>query len=86
MASFGSAYLHEDIYVMAAAYLFHIVQNHPFVDGNKRAGAVAAMLFLDINNIEVEAPPSALYDLTIATAEGRMDKPAIAAILRSWTH
>ena len=39
-AGFGGQYLHNDLYEMAAAYLFHITQNHPFVDGNKRTGAV----------------------------------------------
>ena len=46
VATFGGEYLHNDIFQMAAAYLFHIVQNHPFVDGNKRAGAAAAVVFL----------------------------------------
>jgi death-on-curing protein len=39
-ASFAGEYLHQDLYEMAAAYLFHLVQNHPFVDGNKRVGPV----------------------------------------------
>ena len=45
-AGFGGDYLHTDIYEMAAAYLFHIVRNHPFIDGNKRTGAVASVVFL----------------------------------------
>ena len=85
-ASFGGAYLHEDVYAMAAAYLFHIVQNHPFIDGNKRTGAVAALLFFDINGVEINVPVGSLYDLVIGIAEGRIDKPAIAATLRSWSH
>ena len=44
-AGFGSQYLHEDLASMAAAYLFHLVQNHPFADGNKRVGIVAALVF-----------------------------------------
>ena len=40
-ASFGGEFLHEDLFEKAAAYLFHIVQNHPFMDGNKRTGAAA---------------------------------------------
>lgn len=35
-AGFGETYLHKDLFEMAAAYLFHLVQNHPFLDGNKR--------------------------------------------------
>jgi len=45
-AAFGGEYLHQDLFGMAAAYLFHIVCNHPFVDGNKRVGLVAARPFL----------------------------------------
>ena len=41
-AMFGGQFLHKDLYEMAAAYLFHIVSNHPFFDGNKRTGALAA--------------------------------------------
>lgn len=44
---FGGEYLHEDVPAMAAAYLFHIVSNHPFIDGNKRTGTDAAIVFLD---------------------------------------
>ena len=55
-AGFGGEYLHADLFEMAAAYLFHIVQNHPFLDGNKRAGAVAALVFLDVNGVEIDAP------------------------------
>ena len=54
-AGFGGRYLHEDLLEMAAAYLFHIARNHPFVDGNKRTGAVAAPVFLSLNDIEIEA-------------------------------
>ena len=54
-SGFGGRYLHSDLFEMAAAYLFHLVQNHPFVDGNKRTGAVAALVFLSLNGIEIEA-------------------------------
>ena len=45
-ATFEGDFLHGDPFEMAAAYLFHIVRNHPFMDGNKRTGAVAALVFL----------------------------------------
>lgn len=53
-SGFGSHYLHRDVYEMAAAYLFHLVQNHPFIDGNKRAGAATALVFLVINGVETK--------------------------------
>lgn len=50
-ATFGGQFLHGDLSEMAAACLFHIVQNRPFIDGNKRVGAVAAYVFLALNDI-----------------------------------
>jgi death-on-curing protein len=84
MASFGGVLLHRDLFEMAAAYLFHIVKNHPFVDGNKRAGAAAALAFLEINDVEFELPEGMLYDITIATARGQMDKTQIADVFRKY--
>lgn len=82
MASFGGAWLHPDLWTMAAAYLFHLVQNHPFVDGNKRTGLLTALVFLALNGVVIAQATPALYDLTVAVAEGRLDKPAIAAALQ----
>ncbi len=85
MASFGGDFLHEDVFVMAAAYLFHLVKNHPFLDGNKRTGLVAAIVFLAINGGPILPGSPELYEMTIAVAEGRLDKPAIARIFRDLT-
>jgi death-on-curing protein len=82
-AMFGGHRLHAFPFEMAAAYLYHIVQNHPFVDGNKRTGAVAALLFLDLNGIEISAPRGALYDITIAVATGVSAKPEVAEFFRA---
>ncbi|HPI76797.1 MAG TPA: type II toxin-antitoxin system death-on-curing family toxin, partial [bacterium] len=81
-ASFGDKFLHEDIFEMAAAYLFHIVKNHPFVDGNKRVGAVASLVFLIMNDIDFAADEVAFEQMVLAVAEGRMNKSAIAAFFR----
>lgn len=78
----GSQYFHTDIYEMAAAYLFHLVKNHPFVDGNKRVGAMAAYAFLGLNGIEVIATEEAFGDLTLAAAEGKATKSAVAEFFR----
>lgn len=80
-ASFGGQLAHDGLFSMASAYLFHIVRNHPFVDGNKRAGMLSAVVFLDVNGISIDHPSEALYDLTMGVAEGRIDKPAVAAEL-----
>jgi death on curing protein len=79
--SFGSQFAHDGLFAMAAAYLFHVVSNHPFVDGNKRAGLLAAIVFLDVNGISIDHPSDALYDLTLGVAAGRIQKPAIATEL-----
>ena len=85
-ATYGGTHLHGDLFEMAAAYLFHIVRNHPFMDGNKRTGAVAALAFLDLNGVEVDAPKGSLYDLTMSVATGQAGKAEIAEFFRKHTH
>jgi death on curing protein len=85
-ASFGGEFLHRDLFEMAAAYLFHIVQNHPFLDGNKRTGAAAAIIFLAMNGIEIEADEDGLVELTLAVAEGQAGKREIAEFFKSKAH
>jgi death on curing protein len=81
-ATAGGAFAHEDLFAMAAAYAFHIAQNQPFVDGNKRTGLLAAVVFLDLNGVELRDPEGRLYDAMIAIADRRMDKSGLAALLR----
>ncbi len=81
-AGFGGDYLHQDIFEMAAAYLFHITQNHPFVDGNKRTGTVAAVVFLEMNGVELDADENELEELVRSVAMGKADKAASAVFLR----
>jgi len=81
-ASFGDQRLHGDLFEMAAAYLFHIVQNHPFIDGNKRTGAASAIVFLAMNEVEIEADEDGLVELTLGVASGNIDKPEIAEFFR----
>jgi death-on-curing protein len=80
-SAFGE-FVHDDVVAMAAAYLFHIVRNHAFVDGNKRAGLLAALVFLEWNGFAVEDGDPRLYDLTIAVAEGSIAKDDLIAQLR----
>lgn len=85
-ASFGGQYLHADLYEMAAAYLYHIVQNHPFLDGNKRTGAASAIVFLAMNDLEIDADEDGLVELTLAVACGTAGKSEIAEFFRSRAH
>jgi death-on-curing protein len=77
-ASFDGTLMHDGVFEMAAAYLFHIVSNHPFVDGNKRAGLVSALTFLQLNGVRIRHATESLYDLTMRVAEGRIDKATVA--------
>jgi death-on-curing protein len=81
-ATFDGEFVHEDLISMAAAYLFHVVQNHPFVDGNKRTGLLAALVFLDLNGISITHDSPGLYELTLSVAEGRLSKDVVARTLR----
>jgi death-on-curing protein len=67
---------------MAAAYLFHIVQNHPFIDGNKRVGSVAAFVFLALNNMRLTAEEEAYADLVLSVARGETPKSMVAEFFR----
>jgi death-on-curing protein len=84
-ATFGGKYLHEDIATMAAAYLYHLVMNHPFVDGNKRAGAIAAFVFLDMNDMSFTAKESDYRDLVLDVAAGKRNKTDVVAFFKRHT-
>ena len=82
-ATFGGEYLHATLFEMAAAYLYGICRNHPFVDGNKRTAAAAALTFLEANHVELQATEDELYDLVIGVAEGRIGKDVVAAFFET---
>ncbi|MEX2445515.1 MAG: type II toxin-antitoxin system death-on-curing family toxin [Alkalispirochaeta sp.] len=84
-AAFGGETLHADKYEMAAAYAFHICQNHPFVDGNKRVALASALVFLDLNGITISDPEGTLYEMMMAVAQSTAGKPEIAAVFRKLT-
>jgi death-on-curing protein len=63
---------------MAAAYAFHIAENQPFVDGNKRTALAAALVFLDWHQIEVEESGEELYQAMIQLAEKKLDKAGLS--------
>jgi death on curing protein len=67
---------------MAAAYLFHIAQNHAFTDGNKRVAATVLVKFLESNRIDLIIPPKDFEDLTRGIAESKIkDIQEIAKII-----
>lgn len=81
-AGIADRYLHEDIFEMAAAYLYHIVSDHPFIDGNKRTGAVAAPVFLALNDVRIDAEEDELESVVRSVAEGTASKAEAASFFR----
>lgn len=80
-STFDGQYLHQTIYDKAAAYLFYICQNHPFIDGNKRVAAVSALMFLAMNDCSFDYKENELEKLVRAVAEGKAKKEEIAMFL-----
>lgn len=77
-------YAQGDLAAIAAAYAFHIAQNQPFIDGNKRTAITCALTFLDQNGIDPSRYDGGeLYDAMIGIAEKRLDKAGLATIFRA---
>jgi death-on-curing protein len=85
-ASFEGKYLHNDLYDQAAAYAFHICQNHPFIDGNKRTALATALVFLSLNGIDLDDPHEDLYKLMMNVSSKGTGKADIAAEFRRLHH
>ncbi len=71
-------YVHSDIFHMAAAHSFHIIKNHPFVDGNKRTGILTALTFLERNGATVVTDFNSLFNVALDIAQSKLDKEQIA--------
>jgi death on curing protein len=82
-ATFGGEFLHPSIPAMAGAYLFHLCQNHAFIDGNKRVGANAAITFLLMNGWKPVFGEEELVNLVLSVASGVLDKPRVIEIFES---
>lgn len=81
--TFGGEFLHPSMPAMAAAYLFHLCQNHPFIDGNKRTGANATITFLLVNDWDLELSSDELVDVVLDVASGKLGKPQLTEILET---
>ena len=85
--TFGNSYLHKDLFEMASAYAYHISENQPFVDGNKRVGLASALVFLELNGISLNDANGRLLEAIRKVSTGKMDKQALSAVLRDvWRH
>jgi death-on-curing protein len=81
-AGLGGRYFHEFPHEMGAAYLFHLVRNHAFIDGNKRVALACAILFFKINRVSYSITEEGAAELTLAAAGGGMDKGAVPRFFR----
>ena len=77
-ATFAGEFLHSTIYEQAAAYLYHLAMNHPFVDGNKRTAFAAMDTFLRINGYCLVLPNEEVYAFVLEVANGNLDKRTLA--------
>jgi death on curing protein len=82
-ASFGGESVYADLIEVAAAYLFFICRNHPFVDGNKRAALGACIVFLRLNGTEPQSDGQSWEDLTLDVAASRLDRDQTTRRLRA---
>ncbi|MEO6027908.1 MAG: type II toxin-antitoxin system death-on-curing family toxin [Candidatus Binatia bacterium] len=81
-ATFGGEDLYSDVAAKAAALMHSLVMNHPFVDGNKRVGAHAGIVFLLVNDVEPDFATAELTDVILTMARGELDAEALAIWLR----
>jgi len=79
------AYADADVVALATKYIAGIVQNHPFVDGNKRTGFVVGVLFLELNRYEFRATEEAAAQAILEFAAGKVDEASLEAFLRANT-
>ncbi|MBZ8179493.1 type II toxin-antitoxin system death-on-curing family toxin [Oscillatoria salina] len=80
-ASFFGELLHPTIHEQAAAYLFHLAKNHPFVDGNKRTAFAVMVVFLGLNGYSLNLASGDAYNLVIQVATGAISKAELAIFL-----
>lgn len=81
-ASFGGKSPYRDLAEVAAAYLYYLCRNHPFVDGNKRAALGACIVFLRLNGVEPTPDGPEWEELVLAIAAGSLDREQATTRLR----
>ena len=80
-SEFDGIKLYNNPVEIASAYIYHLCQNHCFIDGNKRTALVVGLVFLDLNGIEISDPNGKLYDMMIEITLGKISKTQIQKII-----
>lgn len=86
-AEFESCYGSDDLFDLAATYVVHLIENHPFLDGNKRTGVKAGLVFLTLNGIRLKRRTEwlrRLEEMAVCIATRRASKEDLVRLLRSW--
>lgn len=83
--TFFGELLHPSISTQAAAYLYHLAKNHPFLDGNKRTAFATTIAFLGINGYELNMSEEAAYNMVLQVAQGEMSKEELTSLLEQHT-
>jgi death-on-curing protein len=81
-ASFGGRSPYRDLAEVAAAYLYYLCRNHPFIDGNKRAALGSSIVFLRLNGVEPKPDGPEWEELVLAIASGSLDREQATIRLR----
>jgi death-on-curing protein len=81
LTEFKGHRLYNTSFEIASAYIFHICQNHCFIDGNKRTALATGLIFLDFNGIAISDSNEKLYNMMIGITEGKVNKIDIQRIL-----
>ena len=82
-ATFGGHFLHATVYEQAAAYLYYIAKNHPFIDGNKRTAFAAMDTFLRLNGYILRLTNDQAYEIVLRVVQGKLDKEELAKDLQT---
>jgi len=85
-ATYQGEYLHDSLLKMAAAYGYHLCNNHPFIDGNKRIAFVAMDTFLQKNGLEITASEKEAYKMMIQVSSGQLSKKELTLWLENNTN
>ena len=80
--TFGGKEVHKTLFEKAAAYGYHVCNNHPFIDGNKRVAFVLMDVFLQKNSWEITAAEEETYSMMISFASGKLSKRQLASWLK----
>lgn len=82
--AFNGCFLHSTIYEQAAAYLFHLVKNHAFVDGNKRVALATTIAFLEVNGYKLTLSKSEVEELVLAVANNKKNRDDVTDIFQTY--